>query len=76
MEPRVFVRLTDNWIERAARFVLPTCSARQIKSAISESVLKGFSQENVTHRLDHERDRRLPPCARRGPPGGIRGLLE
>ena len=48
VEPRVFVRLTDNWIELAARFVLPTRSARQIKSAISESVLKGFSQENVT----------------------------
>ncbi len=48
VEPRVFVRLTDNWIELAARFVLPTRSARQIKSAISESVLRGFSQENVT----------------------------
>ncbi len=48
VEPRVFVRLTDNWIELAARFVLPTRSARGIKSEISENVLRAFSRENVT----------------------------
>ncbi len=28
VEPRVFVRITDNWVELSARFVLPTRSAR------------------------------------------------
>ncbi len=48
VEPRVFVRLTDNWVELSARFVLPTRSARQVKSTISENILKGFSEENIT----------------------------
>lgn len=48
VEPRVFVKVTDNWVELSARFVLPTRSARQVKSTISENVLKGFSRENVT----------------------------
>ncbi len=65
VEPRVFVRLTDNWIELAARFVLPTRSARQIKSAISESVLKGFSQENVTIASTTSEIVGFPLCASR-----------
>ena len=48
VEPRVFVRLTDNWIELSARFVLPVRSARGVKSEISENVLKGFSREGIT----------------------------
>ncbi len=48
VEPRVFVKLTDNWVELSARFVLPTRSARQVKSTISENILKGFSRENIT----------------------------
>ena len=48
VEPRVFVRLTDDWIELAARFVLPTRSARSLKSGISENVLRRYAQEGIT----------------------------
>ncbi|MDP9474161.1 MAG: mechanosensitive ion channel family protein, partial [Actinomycetota bacterium] len=47
VEPRVFVRLTDNWVELAARFVLPTRSARGIKSEISENVLRSYAREGI-----------------------------
>ncbi|QIN78384.1 mechanosensitive ion channel [Rubrobacter marinus] len=47
VEPQVFVRLTDDWVELSVRFVIPTRSARSLKSGISESVLRRFSEENV-----------------------------
>jgi small-conductance mechanosensitive channel len=47
VEPRVFVRITDNWVELSARFVLPTRSARGIKSEISENALRAFSREGI-----------------------------
>ena len=47
VEPRVFVRLTDNWVELSARFVIPTRSARALKSGISENVLKRYAREGV-----------------------------
>jgi small-conductance mechanosensitive channel len=48
VEPRVFLRLTDNWIELAARFVIPVRSARALKSGVSENVLRRYAQEGVT----------------------------
>ncbi len=48
IEPQAFVRLTDNWIELSARFVIPVRSARRAKSDISERVLRRYSREGVT----------------------------
>ena len=48
VDPQVFLRLTDNWIEVTARFVIPVRSARAVKSAVSEKILRRYSQENVT----------------------------
>ena len=42
------MRLTDNWIELAARFVIPVRSARALKSGVSENVLRRYAQEGVT----------------------------
>lgn len=39
LEPRVFVRATDNWIELAARFVVPVRTARGAKDEITRHVL-------------------------------------
>jgi len=47
MSPRVFLELTDNWIELAARFVIPVRSARRIKSDVSEKVLRRYSEEDI-----------------------------
>lgn len=48
IEPRVFLKLTDNWIELAARFVIPVRSARALKSAVSENVLRRYAEEGIT----------------------------
>ncbi len=48
MSPQVFVRLTDNWIELSARFVIPVRSARSLKSAASEEILRRYSEESIT----------------------------
>lgn len=39
LKPRVFLRLTDNWLELAVRFVVPEHGIRSIKDAISREVL-------------------------------------
>ncbi len=46
--PQVFVKLTDNWIELSARFVIPVRSARRVKSEISEQVLRRYAEEAIT----------------------------
>ena len=38
VEPRVFVRATDNWMELSARFVVPVREARTAKDAITRRI--------------------------------------
>jgi small-conductance mechanosensitive channel len=47
LEPRVFVRLTDNWIELALRFVAPDHGVREIKDHISRDILAGFEEAGI-----------------------------
>ncbi len=47
LEPRVFVRATDNWIELAARFVVPVRTARSAKDGISRSVLDALQGAGI-----------------------------
>ncbi|CAN5577335.1 hypothetical protein BH24ACT21_BH24ACT21_07830 [soil metagenome] len=47
VEPQVFTKLTDNWIELAARFVIPVRSARRVKSDISENLMLRYSGEGI-----------------------------
>jgi len=47
LEPRVFVRLTDNWVELAMRFVVPDHGARAIKDSISRDILAGFDEAKI-----------------------------
>lgn len=48
VQPRVFVRLTDNWIELAARFVVPVRSARTVKDQMARRVLDRFTGSGLT----------------------------
>lgn len=48
LEPRVFVRATDNWIELAARFVVPVRTARSAKDEISRQVLEALHAAGIT----------------------------
>ncbi len=47
VEPRVFMRATDNWNELAARFVVPVRSARLVKDGVTRRVLDRFAAEGI-----------------------------
>lgn len=47
LEPRVFVRATDNSIELAARFVVPVRTARRAKDDISRHVIEQLRRNGI-----------------------------
>lgn len=47
LTPRVFYRLTDNWLELTVRFIVPEHGIRSIKDAIARSVLTQFEHESL-----------------------------
>lgn len=47
LEPSVFWRLTDNWLEMTVRFIVPDYGIRAIKSDISREVLKQFDEAGI-----------------------------
>ena len=47
VEPRVYVRATDNWIELAARFVVPVRSARRVKDELTRMILADFKAAGI-----------------------------
>jgi small-conductance mechanosensitive channel len=48
VEPRVFVRATDNWVELTARFVVSVRSARAVKDEVTRRVLDRFAEHSIT----------------------------
>jgi small-conductance mechanosensitive channel len=48
LEPRVFVRATDNWMELSARFIVPVRTARSVKDALTRRVQERFEEAGVT----------------------------
>ena len=48
VRPRVFVRLTDNWIELTVRFLARDHQIRELKDAISRDILAGFDEAGIT----------------------------
>ncbi|MGB3682530.1 MAG: mechanosensitive ion channel family protein [Rubrobacteraceae bacterium] len=61
VEPQVFVKLTDNWIELSARFVIPVRSARRVKSSISENLMRRYSTEGIGLASETSEIVSLPP---------------
>jgi small-conductance mechanosensitive channel len=47
VQPRVFVRATDNWVELAARFVVPVRTARSAKDDVTRHVLEQLSAAGI-----------------------------
>jgi small-conductance mechanosensitive channel len=47
LEPRTFLRLTDNWLELTVRFLVPDRGVREIKDAISRDVLDALERERI-----------------------------
>jgi small-conductance mechanosensitive channel len=47
VEPRVFLRLTDNWQELSLRFIAHPRGARVLKDAMSREILAGMQRANI-----------------------------
>ncbi len=48
LEPRVYYRLTDNWLELSLRFVVEERGVRAVKDRISRDILTGFEAAGIT----------------------------
>ena len=46
-KPRVFYRITDNWLELTVRFIVSEHKVRDVKDAISREILKNFDAEGI-----------------------------
>jgi len=47
LTPRVFYRLTDNWLELTVRFIVPEHGIRNVKDAIARAVLARFDAASI-----------------------------
>jgi small-conductance mechanosensitive channel len=47
LTPRVFYRLTDNWLELTVRFIVRDHGARDVKDAVARSVLSELEKANI-----------------------------
>lgn len=47
LEPRVFYRITDNWLELALRFVAPVHGSRVMKDAMTREILARFEAAGI-----------------------------
>ena len=46
--PRVYYKLTDNWIEMSVRFVVPDHGVRAIKDAMARDILAGLKASGIS----------------------------
>jgi small-conductance mechanosensitive channel len=47
VEPRVFVSATDNWMQLAARFVVPVRTSRTAKNELTRRMIERFDAEGT-----------------------------
>ena len=47
VDPKVYVTLTDNWVELAARFVIPVRQSRPIKDEMSRAIRERFDSAGI-----------------------------
>jgi small-conductance mechanosensitive channel len=47
IKPTIYIRLTDNWIEIAVRFVVEDHGIRDTKNRMSRDILEGLSREGI-----------------------------
>ena len=46
-EPKVFYRITDNWLELTVRFIVGEHKIRDVKDSISRDMLQGFDANGI-----------------------------
>lgn len=47
IEPRLFWRITENWLEMTLRFLGPDHGIREIKDQITRDIISGFEREKI-----------------------------
>lgn len=47
LEPRVYYRITDNWLELSLRFLSYDRSTRELKDSISREILRAFDEAGI-----------------------------
>ena len=47
IEPRVFWRITENWLELTVRFLGPDHGIRSIKDQMTREIIRGFGKERI-----------------------------
>ena len=47
LEPKVYVRLTDNWIELTLRFTGPVHGIRGIKDVLARDIIAAFAEAKL-----------------------------
>lgn len=47
LTPKVYYRITNNWLELTVRFVVREHGIRDIKDAVSRDILKAFDAANI-----------------------------
>ena len=47
LTPRVYYRITDNWLELSVRFVVEEHGIRDMKDAMSRDILTAFDQAGI-----------------------------
>jgi len=47
LRPKVYYRLTDNWLELTVRFVVEVRGVRDLKSAVSREILRRFDEAGI-----------------------------
>jgi small-conductance mechanosensitive channel len=47
LEPRVYYRITDNWLELSLRFLSHDRSTRELKDRIARAILQGFDEAGI-----------------------------
>lgn len=47
LEPRVYFRITDNWLELTIRFVVPTHGIRNVKDLMSRDIVVAFDEAGI-----------------------------
>src|SRR5262249_15346472 len=47
LAPRVFYRITDNWLELTVRFVVDDHQSRQVKDAMARAILDAFDAAGI-----------------------------
>jgi small-conductance mechanosensitive channel len=47
LEPRVFWRITDNWVELTVRFIAEEAGVRELKDRLSREILQGMDAAHI-----------------------------